>query len=52
MIVVAFICLGDQALVEPALIRATLVAADQQDRLASRIEGKGDTPYLAAPREP
>lgn len=44
MFVKAFIGAFDQPLVESGLLDARLVACDQQDRLASRVEGIGQAP--------
>jgi len=42
---------GDQPLVEPALVSAALVAADQQNRLSLRVEGDGNPPDATSPAE-
>jgi hypothetical protein len=52
MVAVAIICQMDQSFVEPALVRATLVAADQHDRLPQGIEREGHPPNFARLGEP
>jgi hypothetical protein len=52
MVFISLICHPEQALIEPALIGPTFVSPDQSDRLSLRIEGKGHSLDLPAPRKP
>jgi len=52
VVVKPFVCDGDQSLIEPSLICAALVAADQQNCLALGVKGERYAPHLAGPGKP